>query len=598
MMKRLMAVILTVVMVASLGMVAFADDGSVSPTNVKEALYALGADKGLSGTAIETWLTRSIDVSADVEVKESGTGTWKDGPVTITEKKVDNIPTFDFKATIYMDVVKKEFNKYIEGAKLAISLKGGSNETALLNELENMPVSGSFEIIVEVPEGLVIPDSIINGSNMEGFNDEAKTIFHEDSRNYSDNKLTIVVGVGGTATNADTYATKAELDSYLGSDLVLTCEGIQPEAFGTYQMKGLFNGQTVIGDSIATVNYSSTPLGDEHNPDKMVKPYASATITIKKSSHTGTSTGSNTSDEAEVEFIVDGKVMRTVKGREPFTIDISEIIPEEKEGFEFEGWYLDKELTKKASDSITITKDTELYAKWKVKSGPGPVLNMDDHFAYIIGYPDGTVKPLNNIDREEVATIFFRLLTEEAGEALNREIAPYSDVEATKWSSTAIATLSNGNYITGYEDGTFKPDQSITRAEFATIAARFSGDTNGGGVELNDIAGHWAENYIKVCTANGWIVGYEDGSFKPDQPITRAEAMAIVNRMLNRAIDAESIKAVADDIYYFVDNNVSDWSYYAVLEATNSHDYDRAEGETYETWTKVTEIRDWVTYEK
>ena len=180
---------------------------------------------------------------------------------------------------------------------------------------------------------------------------------------------------------------------------------------------------------------------------------------------------------------------------------------------------------------------------------------------------------------------------------MHKDVAPYSDVPATKWSSTAIATLSNGGYITGRPDGTFGPNDYITRAEFATIAARFMKTAEGNGIEFSDVQKHWAKNYIEACAASGIITGYQDGTFKPDQFITRAEAMAIVNRMLGRAVTAEGIEAVKDDIYYFADNAENTWCYYIVLEATNAHDYTKAEDGT-ETWTKVTEVRDWAKYEK
>lgn len=599
MFKRIMAMLLSVVMIASMTTIVMADD----PTTVKEAIIAYGEGKGLTGATLESWLTRSLDVPTDIEVKESGTSVWKDGPITITERTTGNIPTFDYKAVVDMPVVKDIFDDYVAGAMVAINTKGGANVSTLTDALEDIIVTGTFTITISVPAGLELPPSVASGSNMDGFNAEAKTIFHEVSRDVvgdadSGYTVTVEVGVGGTETDA-TSATKAELDEYLDTDLVLTCEGVQPTAFGTYQMVGNFEGNTVIGDDIATISYQSEPKGTvdgtNHNPDGTTTPNVAATIKVNKYESTGGSSG-GASRDVTVNFMDGETIIKTVTERNAVELDLDTITPDAKEGYTFVGWYRDKELTQRASTPFKVTKDTNLYAKWQAFGGP--VLQTEDHFAYIIGYTDGTVRPLNNIIREEVAAIFFRLLTEEAGEAMHEEIAPYSDVPSTKWSSTPIATLAKGGYITGRPDGTFAPEADITRAEFATIAARFSGDVETHETDFSDVDGHWAENYIKVCVANGWITGYTDGTFKPDQSITRAEAMAIVNRMLGRSVDAKGIEAVADDIYYFGDNPEGTWCYYIVLEATNSHDYERAEGETYETWTKVTEIRDWAAYEK
>lgn len=594
MMKKIMAVVLTVAMVLSMGTVAFADD----PVTIKEAIYAYGADHGLSGDALTAWLTRSIDVEVDVEVRESGTTQWKES-LTVSERNTGSIPTFDFKATVDMTAVKTAFEDYVAAARRAIGVKGGANADALLAQLDVMPVSGQFTINVVVPEGVTIPASVINGSNMEGFNDEAKALFHEIDRDYdaTNRTLTVLIGVGGTGTASQYSATETELETLLGEDLVLECENVQIADFGTYQVKGKFAGETLIDKALYDVNstdhlvkikYVSTPMEDGNNPDETEAPYASATVTARRTTGGG---GSATSGQnnIEVSFIVDGIVINSLKGENSVTVDLTKVAPEEREGFEFVGWYLDEALTQKAPDSLVVTADTKIYAKWKVKGSSALV--TDDHFAYIKGYTDGTVRPNNPILREEVAAIFYRLLTDEARELIYSEVAPFADVPSSKWSVKAIATLANGGYITGRSDGTFAPDANITRAEFATIAARFSGDAEGADVSLSDISGHWAKKYIEVCVANGWITGYKDGTFKPDQNITRAEAMAIVNRMLGRAVDEAGIEAVKSDINMFPDNIENSWCYYIVIEATNAHDFTREDGVTNETWTEITETK-------
>ncbi|MGN1128696.1 MAG: S-layer homology domain-containing protein, partial [Candidatus Flemingiibacterium sp.] len=223
-------------------------------------------------------------------------------------------------------------------------------------------------------------------------------------------------------------------------------------------------------------------------------------------------------------------------------------------------------------------------------------LNSDDHFAYIVGYPDGNVRPTGNITRAEVATIFFRLLTEEVRNENMTWDNPFSDVNKGDWFDCAISTLYAMGIINGYPDGTYDPNGFITRAEFAAIAARF--DTIGNDFEqsFGDVYGHWAEDEIAAAKAHGWLTGYEDGTFKPDQLITRAEAMTIVNRVLNRI--PESADALLDDMVKWPDNaDTSAWYYLAVQEATNSHFYDRTDANK-EIWTEIREPRDWTELEK
>lgn len=225
-----------------------------------------------------------------------------------------------------------------------------------------------------------------------------------------------------------------------------------------------------------------------------------------------------------------------------------------------------------------------------------PMLNQDDHFAYIIGKPDGNVHPLGNITRAEVVTIFFRIMTEEARTEHWGETNDFSDVDAGTWYNHAVCTAVNAGLIKGLPDGTFGGDRNITRAEFATIAARFLDTVVQPAEKFTDIEGHWAETDIDRATAAGWIKGVGDGKFNPDAYITRAEVMTLVNRMLNRKFDATN---TLEDMVVWPDNMDKDaWYYGDVQEATNDHDYDREEGTLTETWTAITEPRDWSELEK
>ena len=222
-------------------------------------------------------------------------------------------------------------------------------------------------------------------------------------------------------------------------------------------------------------------------------------------------------------------------------------------------------------------------------------LNGDDHYAYIVGYPDKTVRPQNGITRAEVATIFFRLLTDETRDANSTKSNSYSDVAAGAWYNHAVSTLSAMGIVKG-SNGKFNPNAPITRAEFAAIAARFDDKANTTTADFSDIASHWAKNEISAASNNGWITGYPDGTFRPDNKITRAEAMTLVNRVLKRLPETE--EDLHDDMIKWSDNSdVSQWFYLDVQEATNSHYYQTKENQ-FEKWTKLRETRDCTELEK
>lgn len=241
-----------------------------------------------------------------------------------------------------------------------------------------------------------------------------------------------------------------------------------------------------------------------------------------------------------------------------------------------------------------------------------PSLNTKDHYGYIIGYPvdyytgqpttDQTKKPVRpegKITRAEVATIYFRMLTDESRTKFWSQSSGYSDVKAGDWFNNAVSTLSNAGIIAGYEDGSFRPNGYITRAEFATIAARFFDVTYNGKDLFPDISGHWAKDYINQAANKGFVNGYEDGTFKPDRNITRAEAVTLVNRTLDRHPDKSHF---TKDMLVWPDNmDQTKWYYADMQEATNSHTYQMKENSDktkYENWTKTLPIRNWEALEK
>lgn len=228
-----------------------------------------------------------------------------------------------------------------------------------------------------------------------------------------------------------------------------------------------------------------------------------------------------------------------------------------------------------------------------------PQLNRDDHVAYIMGYPDGNVRPEGEITRAEACTIFFRLLTKESRDYYFSRTNDYTDVSRTDWFNNAISTLSNAGIVTGYNDGTFRPDQPITRGEMAKIIANFA-RLGGATKSFTDLSGHWAKSYVELAAGNGWIAGYPDGTFGPDKKITRAETVTMINRVLERVPAKESRLLSRSIMLTFPDNEPGEWYYIAIQEASNSHTYQRSAYETAgdEMWLRLIENVDWTKLEK
>ena len=308
-----------------------------------------------------------------------------------------------------------------------------------------------------------------------------------------------------------------------------------------------------------------------------------------------------------------------VKGSSYTVAEVPASVSGSKDGvngtFSFNGWKKDDGTVLTGEQQLTA--DLTLHGVWsftKKSSGGGgggshkptvtipddvPTgLNGDDHFAYIVGYPNGNVEPNGNITRAEVATIFFRLLTEEVRTANSTQSNSLSDVTRGQWFNHAVSTLSSMGIVKGHNDGTFAPNAPITRAEFAAIAARFDDKNTDTSSKFTDIASHWAKNEIGIAANKGWINGYPDGTFRPNQYITRAEAMTLVNRVLNRL--PENSSDLLDSMIKWPDNSdASAWYYLAVQEATNSHAYsDKSKDDKYEKWTTIRETRDWTELEK
>ncbi len=256
-----------------------------------------------------------------------------------------------------------------------------------------------------------------------------------------------------------------------------------------------------------------------------------------------------------------------------------------------------------ASDAvIKNAKGDDVTANYKITYVDGvlkaiEVLNKEIHFNYVIGYTDGTIRPNNDISRAEVATIFFRLLTDEARTQYDKTTSSFSDIKDGAWCCRAVSTLTNMGIIKGYTDGSFQPNKSITRAELATIIARFAKlDVNT--KTFSDINGHWAQKSIELAAGNGWINGYTDGTFRPNKSIIRAETFAMINRVLDRQTESVSDLLPTSEMNMWSDNlNENAWYYKDVQEATNYHKCDRVGDSVYEKWTEKVPDIDWASYQ-
>ena len=294
----------------------------------------------------------------------------------------------------------------------------------------------------------------------------------------------------------------------------------------------------------------------------------------------------NTTLPANVPVIkanADGKVTNApiyANGGKYF-LNIDNISIPGKENFAFEGWYTDPYFSNHVSGTIQVDQDMNLYARYINLKAPEQLIS-EDHMAYISGYPDGTIQPESNITREEVISAFYRLLKPEFKATIETETNSFPDVAADRWSNKAVSTMANGGFIVGDANGNFNPSSPITRAEFVTIANKFLGsdiavpDMN----QFSDISGHWAEKAI-LAAANGayWISGYSDGTFRPNNYITRAEAMTIINKMLVRYGDT-----TANNAKVWPDVSAADWFYSQIIEATTDNLYERMGNGWQEKW--------------
>ncbi len=402
---------------------------------------------------------------------------------------------------------------------------------------------------------------------------------------------------GGTLNGADTVASREV--AWDEADLIpagtpekedhdfIGWTYLEAPVTASHKYSDLALNYTVV-NIVLVANYSgSTPVTPPAPPApttgsaKLVKVDAADTSTVladvvfKLFAADGTELGSYTTNSK-------GEI--NISDLEPGSYYWQELLP--AEGYTVDSTHREFTVTAGKTASVTVTNART----------PIPPVFSGDHYAYIIGYEDGMVHPEKNITRAEVATIFFRLLDDDVRtESMTRE-NPFSDVNEGNWFNTAVSTMCSLGILNGYEDGTFRPNAPITRAEFAAIAARFDTDGDASDTIFKDIYEHWGRREINIAANNGWVLGYEDGTFKPNDLVTRAEAMAMVNRVLQR-IPQSSADLLSDMIKWPDNQNTAKWYYMVIQEATNSHNYTRKES-GYEKWTSMREGRDWDTIEK
>lgn len=546
-MKRTMAIVVSLVMVFSM----------IFTCNVSGA----------------TTLSASYDVSSDVFIGKSG-----DYQSYYAAKEPGY---FDVKATIEMDEVN-------DGLKALIAKNAEKAKTATID--------GSFTLTVDIDEKLNVIAPSVSSITLDIDGDESKfaNIFapiDENDISVNNHVVTITVKTKSGLDGEDVYDfTNGK--SLLGSEVNVVATGILSTKYADkFTVIGSATGKTTVKGNDAEYEITYNFKDVDTNDTTM-----SATLETRISGGGGGgSTGGGSSwpsrpstsvtpttpvtpsGNVSVKFVTaGGKVVSSTTVASGSTVDLTKVNAGTREGYAFAGWAVNGVV----SDTAVVSEDTVVKAKWINLNAPEEFVS-DEHKAYIQGYPDGNVKPEADITREEVATIIYRLLTDAKKAEIASSENNFSDVSADRWSNEAISTLANGGYISGYEDGTFKPEAAITRAEFVTIIARFI-KTTAVDAGFSDVSGHWAAEAINKVVDKAWIEGYTDGTFKPDAHITRAEVATIINRMLVRYADKDAAAAAENQ---FADNNASEWYYLAMVEATNGHsEFGRHENGYDEDW--------------
>lgn len=484
-------------------------------------------------------------------------------------------------------------------------------------------MGGAFDF---VPGSLKLT---VGGTELQSKADGNVTYFGDDAENLSETNCRFMV-LYAPDMDAFVWTIKENVSNFAPVQLTYTVKLTTPETTpGTYGVEDL-KGEKTLSDAEAEkalFTNAYAVLNAKNSAGAPVKaqefPKPSVSYTVKSSG--GGGGGSTTTyyyfaiekvdaqdghalNGAKFGLYLDGKQVATAtsnrSGIALFRVSASdyrkinaksELYYQEltaPEGYVVSGGKIDMEKDDLTTNQAAAEKKAETV--WNYRGSTPDLLNDADHFAYVIGYKDGNVRPYGLISRAETTTIFFRLLKDSVRDGNLLTSNTYTDVADDYWANTAIATMTGLGIVQGRSADTFDPKAPITRAQFAAICARFDTGKSSGTQTFTDIKGHWAEKYIERAAELGWIKGFEDGTFRPDTYITRAQAMTMINRVLNR-IPEENSDLLAG-MNTWPDCNPGDWFYLAVQEATNSHDFKHKVG-NYETWTGMNKNPDWTRYE-
>lgn len=468
----------------------------------------------------------TVRVPADLQVSQGAAYADK-----ITIEAGDNVA---IKATIDMQPVRDAFENGYNQLVDSITVDG-TPDASVLEKFRACKVTGSWTLTLTYPSATVLPESVLSGTDMDGFSDSASLVFGEVSRvespSGSSKVLTIQIQLSGkedSAGNRPGYCTVGELKDNLDTwfaNMEFVMEGVQVSETANSSFTATLRGVTEI---------KSTSLSETFNfvgiPKNTIKNAIKADVLIEGIEEGVDRVGGSTSGNRN-------------------NLLIGQRNPSSDDGEE--------------SGEGTGTG---------AGTGAGSVsgLNTQTHFAYVEGYPDGTIRPNDGISRAEAATILYRLLDPSLREEIYTDSYNFADLSKDLWYNKAVSSMARGGYVNGYEDGNFYGDKNITRAELVAMVARFT-DARSADVNFTDVdASYWGYAAISTAVANRWVSGYQDGSFCPEQDITRAEAITIINRVLSRGVEESGL---IDGIKSWSDNTAGEWYYYEILEAGNSHAY-------------------------
>ncbi len=486
----------------------------------------------------------TVDVGLDVKIKgttgEYGDYATPENPYISYVATTTSVGTVNAKATLDMTEVAAKWNDYVQRGMTALSGLGLSAEETRAAVVNGADLSAS-RFVLKVTTNPAITH--IGERNLQlSWSDKARELFVQEGlaeydENVTGNTYTVTMKVLGSNQQLDAFFTSNPM-----AEISLEIPGTSVTGIGgPYEIKSEFTG---------TINID-VPV---ENGDMVVK-------------------------FADTDYNYVKQLLAAVPG--PAGPSGGSVRPVATP-------------TPTPTVAPTATPEPQLGG-----TENGAKLNYEDHYAYIIGYDNGdgteVVRPENPITRAEVATIFYRLLDEESRNKFRTQENEFSDVNAGDWFNNNVSTVAAAGIVNGYDDGTFRPNQRITRAEFATIASRFTSLVHEGENLFTDVDGHWAAANINNAAITGWVNGYDDGTFKPDAEITRAEAITLINRVLYRYVEEDDLH---EDMIMWSDNTPDKWYYTAVQEATNSHDYDREAIGHYEEHTVMTAPYDWESHEK